>query len=135
MCDIFVITRYERVKGTSSANSQMSKLWFFVLKLKGLGELQPIWKFQWISMFNTWDNWDQSFYDIPNIYDIPVLFPYKEITKILNSMFSKTTQRNLNIFSEIVFQLNTSHFMPKKWGKKKDAKFIVYLTIFSLLYF
>ena len=98
------------IKGTSSAKSQMGNLWFLVLKLKDLGTLQPIWKFQWISMFNVWDNWDQSF------YDIPVLFPYKEITKTLNSMFSKTTQRNLNIFSGMVFQLNTSHFMPKEWG-------------------
>ena len=104
------------IKGTSSGNSKMGNLWFLVLKLKDLDELQPIWKFQWISMFNVWDNWDQSFCDLPNIYDIPVLFPYKEITKTLNSMFSKTTQRNLNIFSGMVFQLNTSHFMPKKWG-------------------
>ena len=104
------------IKGTSSAKSQMGNLWFLVLKLKDLGELQPVWKLQWISMFNVWDDWDQSFYDIPRIYDILVLFPYKEIAKTLNSIFSKTTQTNFSIFSEMIFHVNTSHFMPKKWG-------------------
>ena len=68
-------------------------------------------------MFNVWHNWDESFYDIPKIYDILVLFPYKEITKTLNSIFSKTTQRNFKIFRDS-FQVNLYHFMPKKWEVK-----------------
>ena len=77
-------------------------------------------------MFDVWDNWDQSIYDIPKIYNILVLFPYKEITNTLNSIFSKTTQRNFSIFSGIVFQVNVYHFMPKKvGGKMMDPKFSV----------
>ena len=78
------------IKGTSLGNSQKGNLWFLFLKLKDFGELQPISKFQWISIFNVWDNWDQNFYDILKIYDILVLLPHKEITKTLNSTFSKT---------------------------------------------
>ena len=51
-----------------------------------------------------------------NFFDILVLFPYKEGTKSLNSIFSKTTPRNFKIFSGMIFLVNTSHFMPKKWG-------------------
>ena len=103
------------IKGTWSCNSQKGNLWFLVLKLKDLDELQPVWKFQWISMFNVWDNWDQIFYNIPKIYDILVLFPYQEIIKTLNSIFSRTTQKNFNNFSGMIFQVNISHFMPKMW--------------------
>ena len=103
------------IKGTWSCNSQKGNLWFSVLKLKDLDELQPVWKFQWISMFNVWDNWDQIFYNIPKIYDILVLFPYQEIIKTLNSIFSRTTQKNFNNFSGMIFQVNISHFMPKMW--------------------
>ena len=103
------------IKGTWSCNSQKGNLWFLVLKLKDLDELQPVWKFQWISMFNVWDNWDQIFYNIPKIYDILVLFPYQEIIKTLNSIFSRTTLKNFNNFSGMIFQVNISHFMPKMW--------------------
>ena len=103
------------IKGTWSCNSQKGNLWFLVLKLKDLDELQPVWKFQWISMFNVWDNWDQIFYIIPKIYDILVLFPYQEIIKTLNSIFSRTTQKNFNNFLGMIFQVNISHFMPKMW--------------------
>ena len=103
------------IKGTWSCNSQKGNLWFLVLKLKDLDELQPVWKFQWISMFNLWDNWDQIFYNIPKIYDILVLFPYQEIIKTLNSIFSRTTLKNFNNFSGMIFQVNISHFMPKMW--------------------
>ena len=103
------------IKGTWSCNSQKGNLWFLVLKLKDLDELQPVWKFQWISMFNVWDNWDQIFYNIPKIYDILVLFPYQEIIKTLNSIFSRTTQKHFNNFSGMIFQVNISHFMPKMW--------------------
>ena len=107
------------IKGTSWGNSQMGNLWFLVLKLKDLDELQPLWKFQWISMFNVWDNWDQSFYDIPKLYDILVLFPYKEITKTLNFIFSKTTQRNFNILSRDDFSSQYLSFYAKKVGVKR----------------
>ena len=100
------------IKGTSLGNSQKGNLWFLFLKLKDFGELQPISKFQWISIFNVWDNWDQNFYDILKIYDILVLLPHKEITKTLNSIFSKTKHSNFNIFSGMIFQVNISHFMP-----------------------
>ena len=69
-------------------------------------------------MFNAWDTWDRIFYDILKIYDILVLFPYKEITKTLNSIFSKPRERNFNIFSGISFQVSASQFMPKKWWWK-----------------
>ena len=78
------------IKGTLSGNSQKGNLWFLFLKPKDFGEVQPIWKSQWISIFNVWDNWDQNFYNILKIYDILVLLPHKEITKTLNSTFSKT---------------------------------------------
>ena len=66
-------------------------------------------------MFNAWDTWDQNFPDILKNYDILVLFPYKEITENLNSIFSKIIERNYNILSGISFQVSASQFMPKKW--------------------
>ena len=66
-------------------------------------------------MFNAWDTWNQMFYDILKTYDILVLFAYKEITKTLNSIFSKIIKRHFNIFSGISFQVSASQFMPKRW--------------------
>ena len=74
-------------------------------------------------MLNVWDNWDQSFYDIPKIYYILVLFPYKEITKFLNSIFSKTTQRNFNIFSGWFFKSILSIYVKKEGVKRWTQNF------------
>ena len=121
------------IKGTWSCNSQKGNLWFLVLKLKDLDELQPVWKFQWISMFNVWDNWDQIFYNIPKIYDILVLCPYQEIIKTLNSIFSRKWRwfDGQGWFFKSIFLI-----LCQKCGyKKMNPKFLVYLTIFSLLCF
>ena len=44
-CNLLLAYLFIVIKGTSSGNSQKGNLWFLVLNLKDLGELQPVWKF------------------------------------------------------------------------------------------
>ena len=49
-----------------------------------------------------------------------------------NSNISKTTHRNIKIFSGMIFLVNIFHFMQKKLGVKKLANFPDYVPLSGL---
>ena len=104
----------------------MGNLWFLYSKSKDLGELKQLWKFQEISIFSFRDNWDQSFHDIPYMV---VLFPYKVMVETSKSNISKTTHKNIKIFSGMISLVNIFHFMKKKLGVKILANFPDYVPL------
>ena len=116
----------------------MGNLYILYSKSKDLGEFRELWKFQEISIFSFWDHWNQSFHDIPYMV---ILFPYKVMAETSNIDISKTTHRNIKIFSGMIFLVNIFHFMPKKLGVKKLANFPDYVPLkqsmifFKILFF
>ena len=83
----------------------MGDLWIFYLKTKGPCELQPLY------ILSLWDNWDQSFQDMP--FRV-VLFPNKEIAKVSNWSFSKKYLQGC-LFYSIFFILCQKKYDYLKW--------------------
>ena len=58
-----------------------------------------------------------------------VLFPYKVMAETSNPNISKTTDRDIKIFSGMIFLINIFHFMEKELGVKKLANFPDYVPL------
>ena len=103
----------------------MSNLYILYSKSKDLGDFKQLWKFHEISIFSFRENWDQSH----NISYMVVRFPYKVMAETSNSNISKTTHRNIKIFSGMISLVIIFHFMQKKLGVKILANFPDYVPL------